>query len=266
VGAAVEQLLDDLVDGLRRNLGHGLVGVSVYGSVATGDFDDAVSDVDLLVVLDEDISGDRFVRLDAFHDGVVAAQPEWNDRLDIAYVSAEGLRTFRVKASPLASISPGEPFNVKPAGVDWLLNWYQVREHGRTLVGPSPRTMIGEISTDELVEAARTSMARWRGRVRRPAHLGVHAYAVLTACRALHVHEHGAIVSKEQAASWAQGRLPRQAALIGDALRWRRAAPHGRPADERVEDPVAHRRTIRFVDAVVDRMEAGASAPGAEGD
>ena len=52
----VDALLESLVPGLRRALGERLLGLYLFGSVVTGDYDAAVSDIDVLAVLDSSLS------------------------------------------------------------------------------------------------------------------------------------------------------------------------------------------------------------------
>lgn len=104
------------------------------------------------------------------------------------------------------------------------MNWYLVRDHGLTLFGPPPETIVPPISRDEFVEAVRDharASAIWAAQ--RPGRKA-HSYAVLTLCRALYTHRFGEHVSKERAATWAQGAMAQWAPLIDDALQWRSVA------------------------------------------
>ncbi len=84
-------------------LGDGLVGLYLYGSMVTGDFDDHISDVDLLAVITAPLNEDEFRRLDAVHRSVEQHHPEWSDRIEIAYPSKEALATLKQARS---SITP----------------------------------------------------------------------------------------------------------------------------------------------------------------
>src|SRR6185437_13654186 len=116
--------------------------------------------------------------------------------------------------------SPGEPFHTKNAGIDWLINWYVVREKGVALFGPSPKTLIDPISREELVQAVEDSARWWRGRVENhePWHRNAQVYAILTMCRALYTFKTTDFVSKRQAALWAQTAMPEWAPVIRRAL------------------------------------------------
>jgi predicted nucleotidyltransferase len=60
--ADVNALLSELLGGARAILGPQFVGMLLYGSLASGDFDSA-SDVDVLVVTHDDLSPDTFTAL-----------------------------------------------------------------------------------------------------------------------------------------------------------------------------------------------------------
>jgi len=196
----INDLLSRLTDDIRRSLNHSLVGLYLYGSLVTGDFDKKSSDIDLLAVVRSDVDGDDFDRLDNMHERFIEDHPAWDDRVEVAYVSAPALRKFKTETSNIAVVSPGEPFHLKEAGKDWLMNWYMVREIGVTLFGPSPRTLIPEISKAEFVEAVRDHSRDWAEWVYGMRHRGAQSYAVLTMCRALYTYTHGEQVSKERAA------------------------------------------------------------------
>jgi hypothetical protein len=220
---AVHAILAALLAELRRVLGDMLAGCYLYGSAATGDFVDGVSDVDLLAVLAADMNDAQNAALDALHQDFAGAHPAWDDRIEVAYVTVEALRTFRARSSVIAVISPSEPFHRKDAGIDWLANWYLVRETGITLAAPAPHTFIGPISQAEYVAAIDRYAQEGRARIAHTHQRKQQAYAILTlcrACRTLAASEYG---SKARAASWAAQQWPQWSALIARALARRQA-------------------------------------------
>ena len=138
------------------------------------------------------------------HARFVEDYPAWEDRIEVAYVPAPALWNFRIWTDQIAVVSPGEPFHLKAAGKDWLINWYMVCEVGVTLCGPPPRALIPEISQSEFVEAVRKQAAEWKEWVYKMRTPGAQSYGVLTLCRALYSHAHGRQASKKRAALWAQ--------------------------------------------------------------
>jgi hypothetical protein len=256
----MDKLLNDLLYRIQQVLGKKLVGLYLYGSLVTGDFDPGISDVDLLAATATDIDGTEFDRLQELHADFVGDHPGWKDRVEIAYLSVAGLKTFRAQESTMAVISPGEPFHFKQAGREWLINWWQVRERGLVLYGPDPKTLIEPISPEEFLDVVWEHTRHWRDWVKDFRHRKGQAYVRLTLCRALYAAKNGEQVSKRRAALWAQGYLPEQAKLIEQALAWRKAED-----DTGIDHEATFPETERFVRFIVDQVETVLCFGGGDG-
>lgn len=250
----INELLTSLFSQIRQVLGDHLVGLYLYGSLVAGDFDAEVSDIDLLAVTTDDISEKEFYRLHAMHDDFAAQHPSWDDRIEVAYLSVAGLRTFRTQNSSIAVISPGEPFHIKEAGADWLVNWWVVRERGVTLYGPPAWEVIDPIATDEFLQTVQDHALLWPLWVHDMREPKAQAYAVLTMCRALYALEFGDQPSKQRAAHWVQSRWPQWAALIQQALAWRVARSEDLPDGESVF-PETERFVTFAANVIAERSE-----------
>jgi len=218
----VEAMLDRLVPDMRGTLGSRLVGLYLMGSALTYDFDPDVSDLDLVAVLSADLGGADLVGPGSVHRRFVERHRDWEGRLEVVYVSTDTLRSFRIRPGALAVISPGEPLHILEPDPDWLIHWYLLRTTGRSLYGPSPRTLIPPITRSEFIESVKHHALGWHVWSGAANHLGSQAYAILTMCRALHLCRTGRQASKRQAALWAQAQMPEWSTLMADALWWRR--------------------------------------------
>lgn len=219
----INKVLSSLLTALKPILGDELLGIYLYGSAVWGDFDEDISDIDLLVVVKSDIDQIAFNKLNVMHHELVKQYPNWDDRIEIAYLSERALKTFKSQRSPIAVISPGEPFNIKDAGTDWLINWYLIQEKNEIVFGPDPKAFINPISTNEYIDAVKQQASEWQDWVKhtensRP----FQAYAVLTLCRALYAVENGRHASKQEAATWVQTKYPAWAAIVLKAIEWRK--------------------------------------------
>ena len=217
--AAADAFLSRLVDGLLQALGDQLFALYLFGSAATGNFEPGISDVDLAAIVKRELAPTELDALDRMHRELVAGTPEWDGRVEVVYVSSEGLWTFRDGTSAAARISPGEPFHSIEVDPTWLIDWYQLREIGVTLLGPLPTEVVPVISKGEYVDAVRRLILAWP--TDDLAMLGNQAYAILTMCRGLRTVVTGEYVSKREAARWASDLLPGYAELIRTALSWR---------------------------------------------
>jgi hypothetical protein len=245
----VNELLESLLAQMQEILSEKLVGLYLYGSLVTGDFDPDISDVDLLAATSHDIDEREFSALKQMQDDIVLDHPEWTDCLEIAYVSRHALKTFKTHTSTIAVINPDEQSPIKDAGRDYLINWYTVREKGRTLFGPPPDTIIEPISQEEFIQAVKEYARAWRERIDDAHSRPWQAYAILTLCRALYSCAQGEQVSKLQAAVWAAKEWPEWSSTIQNALVWRRAW-----REEDVSSDATLPETRRFVNFVIDQV------------
>jgi predicted nucleotidyltransferase len=206
--------------------GSSLLGLYLFGSLAAGDFDAAVSDIDLLAVLADTPSEQLVPRLRRMHADLARANPAWDDRIEVVYVSAHGLAMCRTATTTIAVISSGEPFHLIEAGRDWILSWYLAREDGVRLLGPPIDALIPPIPTAEYIEEVRRYLVGFTNRIPNDAPPGSQAYAILTMCRGLYTIRFGERLSKPGAASWGQQAFPQWAGLIHRALGWRQRQRH----------------------------------------
>ena len=245
----VEDLLRELLDEIETALEGTLRAVYLHGSLVFGDFQPEKSDVDLVVVVSSDIDDPQLTRLSRMHDAFALRHPSWRDRIDAVYVSSTALRTFRVRESPLVVISTGEPLHRTQTSPGWVMNWHLVREHGVTLLGPPPHSIISSTTQEEFQAAIRTYLHELLARVEDSRAPDVRAYCVLTVCRGLYTCQQGQHGSKTQAALWATRRHPEWSDVILRAVDWQNGRVDGSPADEEPRD-----RQIAFVRFGVDQL------------
>src|SRR5215216_3947790 len=77
----VNAVLSALLAGVQAVLDHHLVGMYLDGSLVNGDFDQS-SDIDFVVVTDEEISDEIFLALRALHDRVATGASPWVIQLE----------------------------------------------------------------------------------------------------------------------------------------------------------------------------------------
>jgi hypothetical protein len=223
---SVQRVLSSVLQEVRLALGDQLVGVYLYGSAVAGDFDEGISDVDLVVAVVDELDHDALSGLETAHRCVWAAHPDFVDRIDIVYVpvgTLSGEPSAAERSPRLAAVSPGSPLHTAPATEEWALNWQLVRDTGITLDGLPVESVVVSVSADEVRAAVVRevlSLCEWAPQV---AHRGGHAYVVLTTCRALLTLTTGRQASKAQAARWARVRWPHLSPVIDAAWEWRQA-------------------------------------------
>ncbi len=122
------ETLAELTSLLMKELGDRLIGLYLFGSLASGTFHDFKSDLDLFAVIAREIEeGDQFDALASLHTAFVSAHPTWAERIEVGYVSHAVLQSFiEIPSGRIAAISPGEP-RTKSLG----------RYHGAVCIGSS---------------------------------------------------------------------------------------------------------------------------------
>jgi predicted nucleotidyltransferase len=208
----VNEVLKSLLASLKRILGEKFVGLYLYGSLATGDFHPRSSDLDFLVVTENDLSAEMISALETMHHTLWESNLEWAAKLEGAYVPKELIRRHALDGAPCPIVNEGRLYLAR-LGSDWIIQRHVVRESCKTVEGPDPKPLIDPVSPEEIRSAVRGTLEEWWfPMLEDPSWLAsrgseYHAYAILTMCRALHALEHGTILSKTVAVRWAQRKL-----------------------------------------------------------
>src|SRR5215216_6150769 len=163
--AAVDALLGSIRQTIVTVTGSSLVGLYLFGLLATGDFDAAVSDIDLLAVLADPPNERLAAHLGRMHADLAQANPAWDDRIEVVYISTPGLANCRTDTTTIAVISTGEPFHVMKTGPDWILNWYPARQDAVRLLGPPIASLIPPIPSAEYLDQVRRSLVGFTNRI-----------------------------------------------------------------------------------------------------
>ncbi len=246
---AVNAVLHLLLEGVRAILGADLVGLYLYGSLSSGGFDPASSDIDFVVVTTGELSGDTLTVLRAMHARIAASGRLWATKLEGSYIPRTALRRHNPATARHPSIGVDWDFGIGQHGSDWVIQRHIIREQGVVVWGPPPRTLIDPVTPDELRAAAiDTVLDFWAAQVQGPEPewlrpRAYQAFAILTMCRARYTIERGKVASKPVAASWACTALgQRWSPLIERALTWR----HDARPDDMTE-------MVRFIQYTVER-------------
>lgn len=219
----VNTILEELFKNITSLLGSHFIGMYLDGSLANGDFDED-SDIDFVVVTDEDVSGDLFLTLQEMHERIALMDSPFAIQLEGSYISRQGLRSYNPEHTLHPNIERGEGERLKMVthGDWWIIHRYILRERGITIAGPEPQTLVDPVSRDDLRRAMLSILNGWATQIlddpNQIASCGYQSYVVLSLCRILYTLEHGEVVSKPAAARWAKENLDsRWVALIDRA-------------------------------------------------
>jgi hypothetical protein len=204
----VNKLLDLLLSNVQEVLGNRFVGMYLYGSLASGDFNPNTSDLDFLVITSDPLTGVKISQLKSMHEQIWASGLKWASKLEGSYIPQQYIRKHGRNHHPCPTINEAK-FYVGSHGSDWIIQRHVVREYGVVLAGPDPKTLIDQVTADELRGAVLGVLHEWwfpmldDATWLREHGSNYHGYAVITMCRALHALNHGTIVSKPAAIEWA---------------------------------------------------------------
>jgi hypothetical protein len=242
--AEVNDLLNLLRTRLEETLGEQFVGLYLYGSLASGDFNPASSDIDFVAVTRDALAPETTAALEAMHQKVWAGGSKWATKLEGSYIPAADLRQYDPAGGPFPQVNE-KRFFVSGHGRDWVIQRYILREYGTAVAGPPLKPLIDPVSPDQLRDAARGVLNEWwADMVGNPAWLErreYQAFAALTMCRARYMIQRGAVISKLDAATWAVENLDgRWRPLIERASQW----PAPPQPDELAETVAFIRETV----------------------
>ena len=250
----VNALVQQVLEGAQEILGSNFVGMYLDGSLANGGFDQD-SDIDFVIVTEEEVHGEQFEALKAMHARLSALDSPWAIQLEGSYISLPALRRHdpALTQHPNLERGAGEVLKIANHGEDWDVHRYVLRERGIILTGPDPRQIIERVSPGQLKRSVVSDLPEWlRGFLEAPdrmTHAGYQSYVVLTICRMLYTHQTGRVLSKRTAAEWAQDTLdPRWTPLIQRA--WIDRHGPARPAD-----PEAVAETLEMIRYTLDLLQ-----------
>jgi predicted nucleotidyltransferase len=250
----IQAYVDRVVAALEEELGAGLVGVYVHGSLAMGAFVPGRSDIDVLAVCGEPLSSQHSRALGAALDAI--PRPRSGGDLEFSLVTEAEARKPSAKPAFEVHVSTHEEDSVvdghdRPGDEDLVIHFAMARARGRALLGPEPNDLFPEPDRPSLLRAFLSDLewARRHGAAGWEGHdmpdLTSIAYRVLNAARSWRYLKTGELGSKVEGATWL-GRAdpgPNVPELLGAVLAFQRGEAPRRPEG-------------RMVESFVDNVEA----------
>lgn len=202
----LNEVLHELVSGIKSVLDKNLVAVFLQGSFALGDWD-AGSDVDFLVVLENELPENLLPELSAMHGRIYALPSPWAQHLEGSYISQKVLREMDTSIR-LWYLDNGSQRLVQDIHCNTLVVRWTTREYGIPMYGVTSKTLIEPIPEDALRLEVSTVMQGWAKDISaRPDQVKnrwFQHYTVLSYCRMLQTLQTARIESKRSAAIWGQ--------------------------------------------------------------
>jgi len=208
----VNEVLNLLLANVKEILGSQFVGMYLYGSLASGDFNPETSDIDFLVVTTDILSDGTISELEAMHKQAWATSLKRAGELEGSYVHKQLIRRHDPNGHPCPTVNEGK-FFVDQRGSDWIIQRHVIREYGVVIEGPDPKTLIDFVTSEDIRSSIMGVLHEWWFPMLddpswlRDHEAGYRSFAVITMCRVLHALEHGTITSKPKAVQWVREKL-----------------------------------------------------------
>jgi hypothetical protein len=252
----LNEVLAELVRSQQSILGASFVGTYLQGSFAVGDFD-GHSDVDFIVALEDESSAAQVEALQEMHGRIFELGCEWARHLEGSYFPRAVLRDCSRRGEQLWYLDNGSRALVLSDHCNTAVVRTTVREHGVTLAGPEPATLVDPVPVELLRREILADIIDWGGKFlaepqpyRNRFYQG---FIVLSYCRMLHDLETGSVSSKLTSAEWAKANLGQSwAGLIDRAWLTR---PNPAVSFRQPPDPEDFARTLEFVRYVISEAK-----------
>jgi hypothetical protein len=238
---SLNRLLAELVVGARAALGERFVGAYLLGSFAIGGAD-AHSDVDFVIVTEDDIPAGGIAALNALHAELFALPAPWAQRLDGSYVPRALLRRWShtprdppgeprandwadpgtagspPRVYPFLYLGNGQTHLVRSEHDNTRVMRWTLRERGIVLAGPDPRDLVDPVSADDVREEVAAVVQMLAERIAADPQAfsgpGVADFMAVLAARMAHTISTGEIHPKAASVEFAAEALPSPLARI----------------------------------------------------
>lgn len=223
---AIHSLMHNLAAGLRKILGERLVGLYIGGSLSLGDYVEASSDIDFLVVTDGPLSPEDLLAVGIYHRELLRSHPLAR-RLEGDYAPRQVLAPTGTTC-PVPGCERGI-FLPKVGEIMLSADTiYNLREDGITITGPSPRILLPPVCGDQVRLAVRMVLADGPFFCASSEEI---ADQLLDLCRSLYTLERGRPASKAEGAAWARSHVEERWLPVIEAAVTARQRGHARDWD-----------------------------------
>ena len=218
-----QNIIDDFIAAAKETIGEKLTGIYLHGSLAMGCFNPEKSDIDLIIVIEQNISDEQKMK---FMERVVALNQQ---------APAKGLEmsiVLRKYCNPFLYPTPFE-LHFSPAHLQWFIDAPQayvqnmkgddkdlaahftiIRQYGITLYGEKIENVFAEVPRKDYADSIWEDVREAREEI-----LEQTVYITLNLCRVLAFSRDGLCLSKQEGARWAMEHLSAEyTPIISEAL------------------------------------------------
>ena len=221
----LESLLENFVRQSKNILGDNLTGIYLHGSAVMGCFNSKKSDIDLLIVVNDDISNEIKRQ---YMDMVVEFNREAPEKgIELSIVKEAVCKPF-VYPTPFElhfSIAHLNWYQSNPADYvermkgtdkDLAAHFTVIYHRGKTLYGKEIKSVFSKVSSRDYMDSIWSDIEDAKEEI-----VTNTMYITLNLCRVLAYKREGLILSKQEGGEWAMNALPvsEYQKIISDALK-----------------------------------------------
>lgn len=221
----LESLLENFVRQSKNILGDNLTGIYLHGSAVMGCFNSKKSDIDLLIVVNDDISNEIKMQ---YMDMVVELNREAPEKgIELSIVKEAVCKPF-VYPTPFElhfSIAHLNWYQSNPADYvkrmkgtdkDLAAHFTIIYHRGKTLYGKEIKSVFSKVSSRDYMDSIWSDIEDAKEEI-----VTNTMYITLNLCRVLAYKRESLILSKQEGGEWAMNALPvsEYQKIISDALK-----------------------------------------------
>lgn len=211
---------------LKEVLGDNLIGVYLTGSLSYGGFIPERSDLDFQVIVKNLLSQKELECVKRVHSDIEKKYKNWSKRIECSYFPVEFLSEILPPKTPRPWYWNGMLYPQVQYGNEWIINKYQLYNHGISLVGPNFNTLIEPVDIEEVQKASiRDLLEQWEPKIEEADWLEdshQQSFLILNVCRILYTVLQAKVgCNKKVSAEWAKNEFPEWKDLIEEAEGWK---------------------------------------------
>ncbi len=252
IPSILHPLLHEYTRRIDRDLPVLVTGFYLEGSLALGSFQPRLSDIDFVAVLNRQVSGDEFAKLEKVHRRIEQTYPQW--KMSGRYLQTNDLGCRADQVQPHPSCHDGKLLWANRFELS-AVTWFILKEHGIPIFGPPPETLGFTVEIDYLLQTQLENLnSYWADWTRRPPRLLALLsdwsvqWTVLGVLRQFYTFRERGVVSKTAAGKYALACLPgRWHRIIQEAIALRGDAEFCSDYGSRLERALDTYRFLRYV-------------------
>lgn len=214
----VKKFIQSISLDFQEIFGDNLVAIYVTGSLTTDSYIEGLSDIDMIVVINEKTSPDELENLKIWAENL----PE-NDSLssvlDISMVQRKNIVFGNSVPEEALEFYNKEINYAKNALGNSPIVWDQILKNGITVFGPNPQEILTMVPWEKILEALKSELTTIEDRI--DTHfedIKFRYYVIATLCRILYTIETKSYTSKEEALYWYRDSYGLHTEIINAAL------------------------------------------------